>query len=219
MPTCSQIGLITLATREQELHLQRYKERVISRKQRAGLDRACRLAARWRQDRRAAPATKPPPGAAVSFTVTFRIARWLLHRRLGFTRWLAQELADRFERLLHRAHGACSSWLAFNQRQLSRCWEQPSATSMTLILGKRVTGIEQALAASAPAVSRVTRAAREPLPRARRRPARGRGYRDMLAEFDHQPRGPQRPRPAAERAVAATSSAGRHWTSSSGASS
>ena len=47
-----QIGLITLATREQELHLQRYKERVVSRKSVQVSDRARRLAARWCQDRR-----------------------------------------------------------------------------------------------------------------------------------------------------------------------
>ena len=140
-----QIGLITLATREQELHLQRYKERVVSRKSvqvliaRAG----------WLLDGAKTGGRSGYEAAArrgFSFTVTFRIAL-ALHRRLGFTRWLAQELADRFERLLIVRMGL-QQLLAFNERQLtSLLGSSQSAKELTLILGKRVTGIEQGLAA------------------------------------------------------------------------
>src|SRR5882724_774610 len=139
-----QIGLITLATREQELHLQRYKERVVSRKSvqvliaRAG----------WLLDGAKTSGRSGYEAAArrgFSFTVTFRIAL-ALHRRLGLTRWLAQELADRFERLLIVRMGL-QQLLAFNERQLMALLGSTIGEEVTLILGKRVTGIEQGLAA------------------------------------------------------------------------
>jgi CPA1 family monovalent cation:H+ antiporter len=139
-----QIGLITLATREQELHLQRYKERVVSRKSvqvmiaRAG----------WLLDGAKTGGRSGYEAAArrgFSFTVTFRIAL-ALHRRLGVTRWLAQELADRFERLLLVRMGL-QQLLAFNERQVTALLGSAIGEELTLILGKRVTGIEQGLAA------------------------------------------------------------------------
>lgn len=139
-----QIGLITLATREQELHLQRFKERVVSRKSvqlllaRAG----------WLLDGAKTNGREGYESAAqrgTSFTATFRLAL-ALHRRLGFTRWLAQELADRFERLLIVRMGL-QQLLTFNVRQLTPLLGAVVGDELTMILGKRVTTTEQSLAA------------------------------------------------------------------------
>src|SRR5262245_48388081 len=139
-----QIGLITLATREQELHLQRFKERVVSRKS------VQVLIARtgWLLDgAKTGGRDGYESGArrAASFTATFRVAL-ALHRRFGFTRWLAQELADRFERLLIVRMGL-QQLLTFNERQLTPLLGAVVGEELTMILGKRVTAVEQALAA------------------------------------------------------------------------
>jgi CPA1 family monovalent cation:H+ antiporter len=139
-----QIGLITLATREQELHLQRFKERVVSRKSvqiliaRAG----------WLLDGAKTGGREGYESAAQrgsKFTTTFRFAL-ALHRRLGLTGWLAQELADRFERLLIVRMGL-QQLLTFNTRQLTPLLGAGVGEELTMILGKRVTTIEQSLAA------------------------------------------------------------------------
>jgi CPA1 family monovalent cation:H+ antiporter len=143
-PELLQIGLITLATREQELYLQRFKDRIVSRKgvqlliARAGqlLDGA---KTGGREGYEAAVR------AAIRFVWTFRMAL-ALHRHLGVTYWLAQALADRFERLLIMRMGL-QQLLAFNERQLTPLLGAEVGEELTLILGKRVTGVEQSLAA------------------------------------------------------------------------
>jgi CPA1 family monovalent cation:H+ antiporter len=139
-----QIGLITLATREHELHLQRFKERVVSRK---GVQTLIARAG-WLLDGAKTGGRVGYESAAqraVNVTGTFRVAL-ALHRRLGLTRWLAQELADRFERLLIVRMGL-QQLLAFNERQLTQLLGSAVGEALTLILGKRVTSVEQALAA------------------------------------------------------------------------
>ncbi len=139
-----QIGLITLAAREHELYLQRFKERVVSRK---GVQILIARAG-WLLDGAKTGGRSGYENAArrgIRFTVTFRVAL-ALHRRLGLTRWLAQELAGRFERLLIVRMGL-QQLLAFNERQLTPLLGSVVGEELTMILGKRVTGVEQALAA------------------------------------------------------------------------
>ena len=100
---------------------------------------------RRRQDRRPRRLRERRPARPSASRRRFASAL-ALHRRLGLTRWLAQELADRFERLLIVRMGL-QQLLAFNERQLSRCWGSAVGEELTLILGRRVTGVEQALAA------------------------------------------------------------------------
>jgi len=139
-----QIGLITLATHEQELYLQRFKERVVSR--RAVQTLIAR--AGWLQDG-AKTGGRSGHEAAVQettrFTWTFRLAL-SVHRRIGINRWLAEELADRFERLLIVRMGL-QQLLQFNQQQLRPLLGSATGDELTLILGHRVTRVEQALAA------------------------------------------------------------------------
>ena len=139
-----QIGLITLATREQELYLERFKERVVARNSvqiliaRAG----------WLQDGAKTGGRAGYEAAArraMKFTVNFRLAV-ALHYYAGIGHWLAQELADRFERLLIIRMGL-QQLLSFNERQLTLLLGAAVGEQLTLILGSRVTAIEQALAA------------------------------------------------------------------------
>jgi CPA1 family monovalent cation:H+ antiporter len=139
-----QIGLITLATREQELHLQRFKERVVSRK---GVQT---LIARsgWLLDGAKTAGREGYEAAArrtTTFTRTFQLAL-ALHHRFGFDRWLAEQLADRFERLLIVRMGL-QQLLTFNEQQLTPLLGSTTGEQLTMILGRRVTAIEQALAA------------------------------------------------------------------------
>ncbi|MGE0120989.1 MAG: cation:proton antiporter [Dongiaceae bacterium] len=139
-----QIGLITLATHEQELYLQRFKDRMVSRRSvqlliaRAGrlLDGAKTMGS---------DGYETAAREAIDFSRTFRLAL-ALHRRLGFTHWLIQELADRFERLLIMRMGL-QQLLAFNERQLTPLLGAEVGEGLTVILGRRVTADEQALAA------------------------------------------------------------------------
>jgi CPA1 family monovalent cation:H+ antiporter len=139
-----QIGLITLATREQELHLQRFRDRIVSRQ---GVQMLIAHAGRLLDGAKTASREGYEVAAreAVGFNWTFRLAL-ALHRRLGFTRWLAQALADRFERLLILRMGL-QQLLAFNERQLTPLLGAAAGEELTMILGKRVTSVEQALAA------------------------------------------------------------------------
>lgn len=138
------IGLITLATREQELYLQRFRERVVSRKAvqtliaRAGwLQDGAKTGGRTGYESAAQEATR--------FTWTFRLAIEL-HRRAGINRWLAEELADRFDRLLIVRMGL-QQLLQFNQQQLTPLLGAAAGDELVQILGRRVTRVEQALAA------------------------------------------------------------------------
>jgi CPA1 family monovalent cation:H+ antiporter len=139
-----QIGLITLATREQELYLQRFRDRIVSRK---GVQLMIARVGKGLDGAKTSGSEGYEAAAreAIGFTLTFRVAL-TLHRQFGITGWLAQELADRFERLLI-VRMALQQLLAFNERQLTSLLGSEVGEALTLILGKRVTGVEQALAA------------------------------------------------------------------------
>ncbi|HTO82958.1 MAG TPA: cation:proton antiporter [Methylomirabilota bacterium] len=139
-----QIGLITLATREQELYLERFKERVVSRKS------VQILIARvgWMRDGAKTAGREGYDAAvrrAMGFTLSFRLAL-RLHYYTGISYWLAQELADRFERLLIIRMGL-QQLLSFNDRQLTPMLGAAVGEQLTIVLGGRITAIEQALAA------------------------------------------------------------------------
>lgn len=139
-----QIGLISLATREQELYLQRFRDRIVSRKSvQLLIARAGRLLDGAKTGGR--EGYESASGDAISHSWAFRLAL-ALHRRLGVTRWLVQELADRFERLLIVRMGL-HQLLAFNERQLTPMLGAEIGQALTMILGRRVTGVEQGLAA------------------------------------------------------------------------
>ncbi len=143
-PDLLQIGLITLATREQELFLQRFKERIVSRKSvQLLIARAGRLLDGAKSGGSAG--YEAAAREAIRFSWTFRLAL-ALHRRLGRARWLAQELADRFERLLIVRMGL-QQLLGFNERQLTPLLGAEVGEELTTMLGMRVTSVEQALAA------------------------------------------------------------------------
>ncbi|MGH6959328.1 MAG: cation:proton antiporter, partial [Dongiaceae bacterium] len=139
-----QIGLITLASREQEIYLQRFKERIISRKiVQLLLVRAGRLldgAKTGGHDGYAAAASK-----ALDFPWTFRLAL-ALHDRLGIDRWLAVALADRFERLQIGGIGL-RQLVDFNQRHLAPLLGPETGDTLTGILEARIVATEKALAA------------------------------------------------------------------------
>ena len=139
-----QIGLITLASREQELYLERFKERVVSRQS------VQILIARvgWMHDGAKTGGAAGYDAAArraMGFTLSFRLAL-RLHYYTGISRWLAQELADRFERLLIIRMGL-QQLLSFNVRQLTPMLGATVGEQLTIVLGGRITAIEQALAA------------------------------------------------------------------------
>jgi CPA1 family monovalent cation:H+ antiporter len=124
--------------------LQRFKDRMVSRRSvQLLIARAGRLldgAKTMGSDGYEAAARE-----AIDFSRTFRLAL-ALHRRLGVTHWLVQELADRFERLLIMRMGL-QQLIAFNERQLTPLLGAEVGEALTVILGRRVTADEQALAA------------------------------------------------------------------------
>lgn len=137
-------GLATLASREQALYLQRFKERIISRRLAQWLlAQAGRLLDGVKTGGSAG--YEAAAAAALAFPPAFRAAL-LLHRRLGFNRWLARQLADRFEMLLI-GRLAVIRLLAFNDRKLAPLLGAAAGRRLRDILAARLQAIEQALAA------------------------------------------------------------------------
>ncbi len=139
-----QIGVITLASREHELYLQRFKERIISRK----IVQAMLTQAGWLldgaktggRDGYVAAASK-----ALDFPWTFHLAL-ALHAHMSIDRWLAEALADRFERLQIVGIGL-RQLLVFNQRHLAPLLGPETGVALTDILEARIAATEKALAA------------------------------------------------------------------------
>jgi CPA1 family monovalent cation:H+ antiporter len=139
-----QVGLVTLATREQELYMQRFKERIISRKiVQALVAQAGRLLDGAKVGGKAG--YEAAAQQVVGFPFSFRLAL-ALHYRLGYQHWLATKLADRFETLL--ISRMCLQQLTvFNQRHIGPLLGATTGTRLTDILSGRLAATEKALEA------------------------------------------------------------------------
>ncbi len=138
------IGLSTLATREHELALQRFKERLIARKiAHMLMAQAGRLLDGVKTGGRAgyqAAAT-----TALAFTPAFRLAQ-ILHRRFAVAGPLAAALADRFELLLVDRI-VLRDLAAFNARRLTPLLGGATGETVGATLDARAAAVEQALEA------------------------------------------------------------------------
>jgi Na+:H+ antiporter len=138
------IGLITLASREQELYLQRFKERIVSRK----IVQTLVARSGWLIDGAKVGGRTGYEDAArraIGFPWTFRLAL-ALHHRFGAGRQLATELADRFERLLI-VRMALQRLSIFSKRHLAPLLGSAAGQEVATILEARSASLEQALAA------------------------------------------------------------------------
>ncbi len=82
---------------------------------------------------------------ALGFTWRFRLANWL-HSRLGHDRWLAQALAERFQRLFV-AELELSDLAAFAEEKLASMAGPAAAETLGTILAARRAAVGRALAA------------------------------------------------------------------------
>lgn len=138
------IGLATLATREHELALERFQERLIARKiAHALMAQAGRMLdgvkTAGRQGYEAAASH------ALAFPRDFRFAQ-ILHQRIGLAGPLADALADRFE-TLQVGQLVLRDLIAFNDRRLAPLLGSATGETLAAILGARAAAIEQALEA------------------------------------------------------------------------
>lgn len=138
------IGLATLATREHELALERFKERLIARRiahtlmaQAGQLLDGVKTAGRAGYEAAA--------GRALAFPWDFRLSQ-LLHRRLGLTGPLAEALSGRFESLLV-GQMVLNDLQVFNGRRLRPLLGADTGATLDAILAARVAATGQALEA------------------------------------------------------------------------
>ncbi len=138
------IGLATLASREQELYLEAFRDRLTSRRiVDLATAAAGRLADGVKTDGRAG--YEKAARAALGFSWGFRAAL-ALHHRLGLAGWLAHQLADRFEMLLG-SETAVRRLIEFNRDKIAALLGGPTALTLSAILEARLAAIEAALAA------------------------------------------------------------------------
>jgi CPA1 family monovalent cation:H+ antiporter len=136
------IGLATLAAREHELALERFKERLIARKvAHVLMAQAGRLLDGVKTGGQGG--YEAAAAAALAFTVTFRLAQ-ILHRRFGIGGPLADALADRFEILLVDRI-VLRDLAIFNTRRLTPLLGNATGETVGAVLAARTSAVEQAL--------------------------------------------------------------------------
>src|SRR5882724_4729836 len=129
------IGLQTLAAHEQELCYIGFKGRTMSRRVvDHALAQAGRLLDGAKTGGRAGYEAAVTVGLA--FSTGFRVALWLQHR-LGYEKWLADELANRFERLLI-GESIVRKLVGFNQVMVRRLLGEATAATLDEILAARL---------------------------------------------------------------------------------
>lgn len=138
------IGLATLATREEQIYMQRFRERIISRRiAQSLLAQAGRLYDGVKTGGRAGYARAAD--AALAFPRSFRAALFL-HQHLGVNRWLAAALADRFELLLIGQH-ALRELCEFNRTKVAPLLGSAAGERLGAILEQRLAQMDQGLSA------------------------------------------------------------------------
>lgn len=138
------IGLATLATREHELALERFEERLISRKVAHSLmAQAGRLLDGVKTGGR--EGYEAAADQALTFSWDFRIAQ-ALHRRLGIGGPLADKLADRFETLLV-GEILLRGLMSYNETRLKPLLGSTTSDALADILATRMMATRQALEA------------------------------------------------------------------------
>jgi len=138
------IGLQTLAAHEQELCYVGFKGRTMSRRI---VDHALAQAGRLLDGAKTGGRAGYEAAVAVglAFSTGFRLALWLQHR-LGYEKWLADELANRFERLLI-GEAIVRKLVDFNQAMVRRLLGEATATTLDEVLAARLAATAQALLA------------------------------------------------------------------------
>jgi len=138
------IGLTTIASHEQELCMEAFREQLISGHL---ADEAIAQVGRLvdgvktggRQGYEAAVAT------GLSFPFDFRVAQWIQYR-LGINRWLARRLSERFEHLLN-SEARVRHLLRFTRTQVRPLLGQATAETLTEVLEARLAATQRALVA------------------------------------------------------------------------
>ena len=192
------VGLVTLCTREKELYLELFEQQILSRRMVAVLAaRADRLIdtvrdhgvagyEQWLHD-----ISLPDAG--------FRAALWL-HRRLGFAWLLTESLADRFE-ILMVSQSVLGELAAFNISSVADLLGPDAEVELAAVIENRQEAVDSALKALSlqyPGYAELIEARQ--LERAAIR-FEAAEYARRLQRRHHQPRGLQRPAPAARRAA------------------
>lgn len=139
-----QVGLLTLASREKSLYLERAMERAASRRLVAILVSA---ADRMNDQIKSAGVEgyKKAANDLIAFPRPFRIAHWL-HRRFGWSQSLSQKLADRVEMLL-MSQLAVRELMAFNRADMRALLGQGTTDRLAVILEARAESVRDALSA------------------------------------------------------------------------
>jgi CPA1 family monovalent cation:H+ antiporter len=139
-----QVGLLTLASREKSLYLERAMERAASRRLVAILVSA---ADRMNDQIKSAGVEgyKKAANDLIAFPRPFRIAHWL-HRRFGWSQSLSQQLADRVEMLL-MSQLAVRELMAFNRADMRALLGQGTSDRLAVILEARAESVRDALSA------------------------------------------------------------------------
>jgi len=139
-----QVGLLTLASRERELYLRHFEERVVSRRMVARLVAAAERLADMVKTRGAVGYAEGTQRFAQQ-NLSLRLAL-LLNRRLGIERPLSQQLADHCEMLL-TGQLVIGELAHFNRVQLTPLLGNAAAATLSSMLDKRRESIDGALAA------------------------------------------------------------------------
>ncbi|MGH6932977.1 MAG: cation:proton antiporter [Dongiaceae bacterium] len=138
------VGLVTLASREHELYLERFKDRIISRRIIGALvAQAGRVLDGAKTEGR--PGYEEAAKSVLGFSRSLRAAIFLQHR-LGLDRPLTALLADRFESLLI-GRLILQQLIKFNEEQLGPLLGATVGARLTEILTDRLYDTEQALEA------------------------------------------------------------------------
>lgn len=136
------IGLVTLATQEERLYLQRFKAQLVSRRVMHGLvAQAGRLLDGAKTGGRDGYETAGRK--ALAFSASFRAAL-RLHHRFGFGRWLAAELDARFESLLI-SQMVLRELRVLNRRRVAPLLGQGAGDVLAEVLETRLAATAQAL--------------------------------------------------------------------------
>lgn len=139
-----QVGLLTLASREKSLYIERAMERAASRRLVAILVSAAdRMSDRIKSE--GVEGYKKAANDLIAFPRPFRIAHWL-HRRFGWSQSLSQQLADRVEVLL-MAQIAVRELMAFNRADMRALLGQGTSDRLAAILEERAESVRDALSA------------------------------------------------------------------------
>ncbi len=138
------IGLVALAGREEELYLDHFADRTVSRRL------VTVLVAKAGRLRDAAKSAGPDgylkaARDSLRFRLAFRFAS-ALHRRFGIERFLARNLADRFETLLI-TRMVLEELIGFTRTKLSGLLGKPIAEQLLALLQERLDGSQAAQAA------------------------------------------------------------------------